>query len=83
MTNCSLIKSRQDMGIYSIDELAKIFNISRRSIDKAINNQQLTYISPNNKQRFVYLDVFIEYMNKKGNCLSLKNKQLPKNNKNI
>lgn len=54
-----LVKFRQNMGIFSISEICKMFGCGRSYIDLMINNQMLNYISPNNRDRFVYLNDFL------------------------
>ena len=58
-----LIEARQKVGLYSIQELCSMFCCGRSKIDFAINSGQLKYMSPNNRDRFVYLNDFLDYMN--------------------
>ncbi|MBQ8749677.1 MAG: hypothetical protein IJZ29_04355 [Clostridia bacterium] len=60
-----LVEIRHKQGLYKIEELADMFSIGREQISYAINTGRLRYMSPNNKTRFVYLNDFIEYLNKK------------------
>ena len=53
---------RQSKGLYSIKELAKMFGIGRAKIDYALNTNQLKYVSPNGKTRFIFVDDFFEYL---------------------
>lgn len=53
---------RQSKGLYSIKELAKMFGIGRARIDYALNTNQLKYVSPNGKTRFIFIDDFFEYL---------------------
>lgn len=59
--NQELVNARHAIGLYSIKELCEMFNCGRSKIDYGINNGELPYISPNNKDRFVYLKDFLEY----------------------
>lgn len=58
-----LEKARHAISLYSIDELCAMFKCSRYSIDNAINIGKLDYISPNNRDRYIYLQDFLSYMN--------------------
>lgn len=57
-----LTKVRQSQGIYSIRELSSMFQCGRSKIDNAINTGQLNYLSPNNRDRYVFLNDFLKYM---------------------
>ena len=57
-----LEKARHVKEIYSINELCAMFNCSRYSIDNAINIGKLDYISPNNRDRYIFLPDFLAYM---------------------
>lgn len=59
-------------GLYKIKELALMFDISRFSIDAAIKSGKLEYISPNNRDRYIKLNDFLEFMKKNSNCSDLK-----------
>lgn len=72
-----LRKARHDIGLYTIKELAVMFDCGRQSIDNAINTGQLKYISPNNKTRYVFVSDFLKYSQKK-TMLRLETKALPK-----
>ena len=64
-----LVEVRHERGLYSIAELCSMFGCGRGKIDFALNTGLLKYISPNNRERFVYLADFLNYMenlNKKG-----------------
>ncbi len=61
-----LVEARHEKGLYSIRELRAMFDVGRCSIDFALNSGQLKWMSPNGKERFVFLDDFIEWMEKKG-----------------
>lgn len=60
-----LIEARHNLGLYSIQELCSMFGCGRSKIDLAINTGQLKYISPNNRDRFVYLKDFFNFLNYK------------------
>lgn len=57
-----LEKARHAIELYSINELCIMFHCSRYSIDNAINLKKLDYISPNNRDRYIYLKDFLKYM---------------------
>lgn len=57
-----LRKARHAIGLYSIKELCEMFDCSRHNIDNAINTGCLKYVSPNNRDRYVYLQDFLSYM---------------------
>lgn len=61
-----LREARREIGLYSVQELRVMFNCGRTVIDNALNTGQLKYLSPNNRERFVYLNDFIEFMKKGG-----------------
>lgn len=65
MTESELIELRKQIKLFSIGELCVMFNCGRGSIDDAINSGQLEYLSPNNRDRYIYLDKFLEYMQKR------------------
>lgn len=60
-----LQKYRHEMGYYSIKEICVMFGCNRTRIDNAINTKELDYISPNGRTRFVKLNEFLEYCNRK------------------
>ena len=60
-----LIEIRHNQGLYDINELCKMFNVQRPFINFAIESGRLKYMSPNNKQKFIYLNDFIDYMKTK------------------
>lgn len=60
-----LKNARIAIGLYSISELCLMFGCSRYSIDNPINRNELKYISPNNKTRYVYLQDFLNYLENK------------------
>lgn len=60
-----LVEARHNLGLYSIQELCSMFGCGRTKIDLAINTGQLKYISPNNRDRFVYLKDFFDFLNYK------------------
>ena len=60
-----LITIRHNQGLYDINELCKMFSVQRPYIIFAIESGRLKYMSPNKKQKFIYLDDFIEYMKTK------------------
>ncbi len=74
-----LIKTRQDLGLYTVNELCGIFCINRRAIDFALNSGKLKYMSPNNKQKLIYLTDFLEYMQEKGNRSTSENSAIATN----
>lgn len=78
-TKEQLIKTRQDLGLYTINELSKIFSINRQSIDFAVNSGKLSYMSPNNKTKFISLTDFLGYMQEKGNRPTSKNSAIASN----
>lgn len=57
-----LVEARHNLGLYSIRELQIMFSCGRETIDFAINSGKLKYLSPNNKDRYVYLKDFQKYM---------------------
>ena len=61
-TEKELSSVRQSKGLYNIKELAKMFGIGRAKIDYALNTNQLKYVSPNGKTRFIFVDDFFEYL---------------------
>lgn len=63
-----LVKFRRDMGIFSISEICEMFGCGRSYIDFMINDQKLNYITPNNRDRFVYLNDFL-------NCMRVENQK--------
>ena len=58
----NLEEVRHKLGLYSIIELSQMFNCHRNAIDYALNTGKLKYISPNRKDRFIYLNDYLEYM---------------------
>lgn len=68
-----LIDARHNLGLYSIRELCSMFGVSRYSLDKAINEEGLKYISPNSKNRFVFLNDYVEFMEKKALATAIAN----------
>lgn len=58
----ALIETRHHAGLYSIKELCTMFGCGRAKIDFALNTGQLKYISPNNRERFIYLEDFLSFM---------------------
>lgn len=69
----NLPPARQYMGLYSVKELAEVFGFSRTCIDRAIKQGELAYVSPNNKTKYVYIEDFAEFMQKKGNRTTFQN----------
>jgi len=65
-THEKLTAARHGIGLYSLKEICIMFNCSRYSLDNAINLGELKYISPNNRDRYVYLSTYLEYLDKKG-----------------
>lgn len=59
-----LLEARHSIGLYSIKELCLMFNCSRFYIDKALNEKSLKYLSPNNRDRYIYLKDFLALMSK-------------------
>lgn len=59
-----LIDVRKNRDLYTIEELCDMFSIGRAKIDDALNNHDLSYISPNGRKRFVYLDDFLKHLEK-------------------
>lgn len=59
-----LIEARHKIGLYSIKELCSMFACGRSLIDKGINSGILKYMSPNNRDRYVYLNDFLKYIEK-------------------
>ncbi|MBQ8845065.1 MAG: hypothetical protein IJ008_03505 [Clostridia bacterium] len=57
-----LIEVRKKIGLYSIKELCLMFKIGRESIDYALNTNRLKYISPNNRDRYIYLKDYLKYV---------------------
>lgn len=57
-----LVKTRHELGLYSIKEICNMFGCGRTLIDKALKTGELDSMSPNNKERFVYLKDFMEFM---------------------
>lgn len=57
-----LVDLRHSKGLYSVKELCVMFCCGRGSIDYALNSKRLNYISPNNRDRYVYISDFVEYM---------------------
>lgn len=61
-----LIELRHSQGLYSIKELMAMFGIGRHALDFAMNSGQLKWMSPNNRERFVYMSDFLLWMEKGG-----------------
>lgn len=57
-----LVEIRHKQGLYSVDELAKMFGVQKSYINYAINLNRIKYISPNTKVKYIYLNDFVEYM---------------------
>lgn len=57
-----LIEIRHERGLYSIVELCAMFGCGRAKIDFALNTGQLKYVSPNNRDRFIFINDFLVYM---------------------
>lgn len=57
-----LADRRHALGIYSIKELSDMFGMGRSHIDYALNTNQLKYVSPNNRTRFILLKDFIAFL---------------------
>ncbi len=61
----ALIKARHDIGLFSIKEIREMFPrkdgkpMSRYTIDYLINSNQLKYVSPNGRDRYVFLKDYI------------------------
>ena len=58
-----LIQVRHERGLYQIKELCAMFGCGRSKIDFALNTKKLKYISPNGRDRFIYLDDFLKFFN--------------------
>lgn len=65
-TKLMLKQARYNITIFSIEELATMFKCGRACIDNAINTGKLPYFSPNNKDRYVYLNDFEKYLKENG-----------------
>lgn len=64
-----LVKARHAIGLYSINELRCMFATdgkpkSRYSIDMLLNTGKLKYISPNGRERFIYLNDYLAAISK-------------------
>lgn len=55
-----LVKARQEIKLFTIDELCTMFACGRMHIDNALNSGRLKYMSPNNRDRYIYLDDFLK-----------------------
>lgn len=56
--------ARHMIRLYSLEELMAMFECGRMYIDMAINSGKLKHISPNFRDRYIYLADFLEYMEK-------------------
>jgi len=62
----ALANARHAIGLYSISEMCEIFPrangkpMSRHTVDFLINSGQLRYVSPNGRDRYVFLAEYIE-----------------------
>ncbi len=57
-----LIEARHKIGLYSIKELCDMFGCGRFLIDLGVNSGKLKYLSPNNRDRFIYLNDFLKFI---------------------
>jgi len=55
-----VLQRQENLGLYSIDELAQFFGVGRKDIDDKINAGKLAWISPNGKKRFIKLEDYLE-----------------------
>lgn len=60
----TLDKARHAISLYTIRELCTMFGCGRAHIDMALNNGSLKFMSPNNRDRFIYLNDFLEFFTK-------------------
>lgn len=59
-----LAEARHAIQLYTIKELCTMFNCGRTNIDQALNSGELKFISPNNRDRYIYLNDFLTFFTK-------------------